>query len=91
MINKLKCSELEQWREIVFKIDIFQNEEKQYWIGNVIYVDQKAKTVCISYLEGYKSRVDVIPFKDCVAAYDRDGTMMEFDNIKGTSILLEAD
>lgn len=91
MTNKLKCSELEQGRGIVFKINIFQNEEKQYWTGNVIYVNQKSRTVCVSYLEGYKSRTDDIPFEDCIAAYDIDGTMMKFDNIQGTSIILIAD
>lgn len=89
-MNKyLKCSELEHGREIVFKVDPYHKGNKELFTGHVIYVNNK--TVCVSYLEGYKSRTDDIPFEDCVAAYDKDGEMMSFGDpccIRGNSVLL---
>lgn len=42
-------------------------------------------------MEGYKYRIGNIPYKDMIAAYDENGEMMSFENIKGKSILLTAE
>ena len=86
-----KCSELERNTQVVFKIysDIYK--EKIYEIGSVIYVLPTRRQVCVSYLEGYKSRTDNIPYEDMVACYDENGKEMSFDNIGGKSVLLLAE
>ena len=86
-----KCSELVRNTQVVFKIhsDIF--EKKIYEIGSVIYVLPSRRQVCVSYLEGYKARTDVISYDDMVACYDENGKEMSFDNIHGKSVLLLAE
>ena len=87
----MKCSELKKDRPVVFNLynDIYG--EKKPMDGTVIYVLPEKRTVCVSYLEGYKSMTADIPFEDMLAAYDKGGEMMKFDNIKGPSVLLTAE
>lgn len=87
----LKCSELKENAQVVFKIysDIFKR--KIYEIGSVIYVLPNSRKVCVCYLDGYKSRSENIPYEDMVACYDENGEMMSFNNIKGKSVLLAAE
>lgn len=84
----MKCSDLKQGRLVIFKLysDIFK--KKIPWDGNVIYVEPERKRVCVCYLDGYKSETEDIPYEDMLAAYDENGEMMTFDNIKVKSVLL---
>lgn len=94
MSKTMKCSELKPFQEIVFKVDPYHNGNKSYWTGNVILVNSKNKTICVSYLEGYKDRKDDIPFEDCIAVYDKNGENMKFGpngHIYGPSVLLTAE
>lgn len=83
-----KCTSLKSNEQVVFKIhsDIF--EKKIPMNGSVLSVYENAKKVCVSWLEGYKDRHDMIPFEDMLAVYNPDGEMMKFDNISGKSDLL---
>ena len=87
----LKCSELKENAQVVFKIysDIFKR--KIYETGSVIYLLPNRREVCVCYLDGYKSRSENIPYEDMVACYDENGEIMSFDNIKGESVLLAAE
>lgn len=87
----LKCSELKENAQVVFKIysDIFKRKICE--IGSVIYVLPNRREVCVCYLDGYKSRSENIPYEDMVACYDENGEMMSFNNIKGKSVLLAAE
>ena len=87
----LKCSELKENAQVVFKIysDIFKR--KIYETGSVIYVLPNRREACVCYLDGYKSRSENIPYEDMVACYDENGEMMSFNNIKGKSVLLAAE
>lgn len=87
----MKCSELENGREVVFKIYSDIHKRKVPECGTVIFVSKERKEVCVSYLEGYKDRHDNIPYEDMLAAYDENGKMMKFDNISGKSVLLIAE
>ena len=42
-------------------------------------------------MDGYKYLTEDIPYEDMIAAYDKDGEIMKFDNIKGPSVLLVAE
>lgn len=86
-----KCSSLKLNEIVVFKIynDIY--EEKRPMDGTVIDVEQERKIVWVSWLEGYKNRLDLIPFEDMLAVYNPEGEMMKFDNISGRSDILVAE
>lgn len=58
--------------------------------GTVLWVNEEKRIVMVSYLEGYKDRSDTILFEDMIAAYDKNGEMMNFGGIKGKSVLLTA-
>ena len=83
-----KCSSLKKNEQVVFRTysDIFGR--KIYETGSVIYVLPNSKTVAVSYLDGYRSATEDIPYEDMVACYDDTGNYMEFDNIKGRSVFL---
>lgn len=87
----MKCSEVKNGANVVFKVksDIFK--EKIHMDGNVIQNNKESKTMCICYLDGYQSRTETVPYEDMVAVGREDGDMMKFDNISGKSILLTAD
>lgn len=83
-----KCSSLQANEQVVFKIysDIYK--KKIPMDGNIISVHETAKNVCVSWLEGYKHRDDIISFEDMLAVHNPNGEMMKFDNISGKSDLL---
>lgn len=87
----MKCSELNNYRSVVFYIYSDSHSRKIPMSGNVVCVYKDRKEVCVSWLDGYKDRTDNIPYADMIAAYDADGEMMQFENIKGNSVLLTAD
>ena len=87
----LKCSELQKDRPVVFNIYNEIYGKKKPEIGSVIYVLPEKRAVCVSYLDGYKSMTEDIPYEDMLAAYDKDGEFMRFDNINGPSVLLVAE
>jgi hypothetical protein len=87
----LKCSDLQKNRPVVFNLFDEIYGEKRPMDGSVIYVLPEKRTVCVSYLDGYKSLTEDVPYEDMLAAYDKDGEMMKFDNIKGPSVLLVAE
>ena len=85
----MRCTDLKQNDQIVFKVysDIF--EKKIFETGTVVFVNDDSKTVCVSWLEGYKDRTDMVNFSDMVAKYDKTGEYMKFGNISGPSVLLD--
>ena len=85
----MKCSELKYGAEVVFRTYSNILKREYYEVGTVISVDSERKIVWISWLEGYKDRRNPIKFKDVVAVYHENGAFMEFENIRGESILLE--
>lgn len=87
----MKCSELTKDSQVVFKVDPYYQGNKQTFYGTVLWVNKDKRTVCVSYLEGYKYRSDDIPFEDMIAVYDESGEVMNFGGIKGPSILLIAE
>ena len=87
----LKCSELQKNRLVVFNIYDEIYKKKIPMDGSVIYVLPEKRTVCVCYLDGYHSRTEDIPYEDMLAAYNENGEMMKFDNIKGPSVLLVAE
>ena len=87
----MKCSELTKNRPVVFNLHNEIYGEKKPIDGTVVYVLHEKRTVCVSYLDGYKSMTEDIPYEDMLAAYDKNGEMMRFDNIKGPSVLLVAE
>lgn len=87
----MKCSELQENRPVVFKVDPYYQGNKQVFDGTVLWVNKEQKTVCVIYLDGYRSRSDDIPYEDMIAAYDENGEMMQFDCITGKSVLLTAE
>ena len=87
----MKCSELQKDRPVICKVWDVAHVKKYTTDGNVIYVAPEKHTVCVGYMDGYNYRTDDIPYEDMLAAYDKDGEMMKFDNIKGPSVLLVAE
>ena len=87
----LKCSELKKDRPVVCNVWDVAHVKKYPTDGNVIYVLPEKRTVCVGYMDGYHYRTDDVPYEDMLAAYDKDGEMMRFDNIKGPSVLLVAE
>lgn len=89
-IASLKCSDLTENSEVVFNIYSDIHKEKRPETGNVLGVNKNNRTVCVCWLEGYKSRMNFIPYEDMLAVADENGEMMRFDNISGKSIKLTA-
>lgn len=88
----MKCSELKPNDTVVFYVTAYSGGKEEVYDGNVIYVDNERKTVCVCYLEGYKSRSDIIPFEKMIAKADENGEEMFFGGwIRGKSVLLEAE
>lgn len=89
LIEKRKCSSLKNGEQVVFKIYSDILERKTPMDGTVIYV--KNNKVCVSYLYGYQSRTDDIPFEDMLAVYNPKGELMHFENIHWCSNKLIAE
>lgn len=87
----MKCSELTNGMQVVFKIYSEIYKRKIYECGTVSFVNKNRKEVYVSWLNGYKNSSDNIPYEDMIAVYDDHGEMMKFDNISGKSILLIAE
>lgn len=83
-----KCTSLKINEQVVFNIHSDLYGKKIPRDGSVISVFEKSKKICISWLEGYKDRHDLIPFEDMLAVYNPNGEIMRFDNIVGKSDLL---
>lgn len=80
-----KCTSLQSNEQVVFMIHSDIYRKKIPMDGSVISVYENTKKVCVSWLEGYKDRHDIIPFEDMLAVYNPNGEMMKFDNISGRS------
>lgn len=88
----MKCSELKPNDEVVFNVTVYAGDKEQVYDGSVIYINNDKKTVCVCYLDGYKSRTDDIPFEKMIAKADENGEEMLFGGwIRGKSVLLEAE
>jgi hypothetical protein len=87
----MKCSELTKGRPVVFNLNSDIYGKKVPMDGSVIYVLPEKRTVCVCYMDGYKSMTEDIPYEDMLATYDENGEMMKFDNIKGPSVPLVAE
>lgn len=80
-----ECGSLKENEQVVFNryCDILKKRVPE--TGSVISVNVERKTVCVSWLEGYKDRKDFVPFDDMLAVYNPEGEMMRFYNISGKS------
>lgn len=85
----MKHEELKQNDIVIFKryCDILEREDFQD--GSVIAVYSDINKIAISWLEGYKSRVDEVEYEKVIAKYDVNGKHMKFGVYSGNSILLE--
>jgi hypothetical protein len=86
----LKHEDLKQNDIVIFKryCDILEREDFQD--GSVIAVYPEIQKVAISWLEGYKSRVDEVEYIKVIAKYDPNGKSMKFGVFSGNSVLLES-
>lgn len=86
--TKRCCTSLKEYEPVVFLVysDIYKRKVPTE--GNVLYVDEQLKTVCVSWLEGYKDRKEDVPFSDMLAVYNPKGILMHFENIFGQSDVL---
>ena len=83
------CKDLRPDEEVVFLVYSRLFDRKVPVNGNVLSVDDTAKTVHVCYLEGYRSEAETVRYADMLAVFDPDGPFMKFDNIHGKSRLLE--
>ena len=83
---KRKCSSLMKDEIVLFNADVYHDNHVTMYDGNVVSVDEENSIVTIVYLEGYKSRVDNIPFRDMVAVYASDGPYKKYGPFSGPSI-----
>lgn len=87
MEKKRSIQSLKQGENVVFKVNPYGDREDTF-DGHVIYVDDEHKIVCVSYMYGYKSLSDDIPYSKMLAVYDEEGEYQRFDNVHGTGFLL---
>lgn len=85
----MKHSELKQNDLVLFYIysDILKRNYAE--IGTVIYVREDSKEVMISWLCGYRTMVDDVPFDKVIATIDDNEEYKEIDGIKGKFKLLQ--
>lgn len=86
----MKYIDLKENDLVLFKTysDILKRDYAE--VGNVIYIREDNKTIAISWLDGYQSRVDDIEFDKVIAKIDKDnGEYGEIDCIRGYFIMLE--
>ena len=83
-----KCTSLKAGEQVIFNIysDIFKRKKAEN--GSVVFVNKDTRTVCVSYMEGYKERHSDIPFGDMLAVHNPDAPVMKFENISGKSDML---
>ena len=82
------CTSLQYNEPVVFKIHSDIYGKKIPMDGTVISVHKNSNKVCVSWMEGYKERHNLVPFEDMLAVYNPNGEMMKFENISGKSDLL---
>lgn len=85
----MKHTQLKQEDLVIFLIKDDLSKEEVYEQGSVIKVYSHNKSIDILWLEGYRSRVDNVPFNKVIAKYDKNGEQMKFDVFSGPSVLLE--
>lgn len=83
-----KCSSLLANETVIFKIYSSIFKRKICETGNVCYVNKENKTVAVSWLRGYRSEADDIPFEDMVAVSNPNGEIMTFEVFTGKSDIL---
>ena len=83
---KRNVKTLQNGEQVVFNIYNNIYNKKIPEVGSV--VDVEDNRIWIRWLEGYRDRLDFIPFEDMIAVYDENGEMMEWTGIKGKSVLL---
>ena len=87
-MDNFKIKDLKRNDHVLFKFDPYQEGVEKYYSGHVINV--YGRFVSVSYLCGYKSLDDMIPYDNMIAKFDAEnGVEMEFDKITGKSVLLE--
>ena len=86
MGKKRKISSLQFGEEVIFKVDPYHEGKKGYEMGTV--VDVNDKTVSVSYLCGYKSFNDDIPYEDMIGVHDEEGEDLNIPGIRGKSARL---
>ena len=83
-----KCSSLKKNEIVVFNLFNLIYGEKKPMDGNVIFIDKDRESVCVAYLEGYRSETADISFEDMLGVYNPHGEYMKFGNICGKSDVL---
>ena len=83
---KRNVKTLQKGEQVVFNIYNNIYDKKIPEVGSVISVEPNG--VWIRWLEGYRDRLDFIPFEDMIAVYDENGEMMKWHGIEGKSVLL---
>lgn len=81
-----QISSLQPGEEVIFRVDPYHEGKKENEMGTVVSVNHD--TVSVSYLCGYKSFNDDIPFEDMIGVYDEDGVDLKIPGIKGPSAKL---
>lgn len=87
-MERRKVSELKQGDLVVFRIDAHGWGKKYSEYGHVYEVRKEEKKVDVHWLCGYQDRHDKIPFEDVLAVHDENGEWMDFDGVRGRSLLL---
>ncbi|WP_252251208.1 hypothetical protein [Clostridium sp. VAP52] len=86
----MKHEDLKSGDIVIFKRYSNTLEEETFQDGYVIGVYTERKEVSICWLEGYKSRSDLIKYENVVAKYDKNGEHMKFGIYSGNSVLLDS-
>lgn len=87
----MKISELKTGDEILFLMKDYYNKGQEiYEFGNIAHIEMDNKLVSVTYLEGYKSRSETIPFNKVIAKGDvENGISMKFEGVSGKGIFIE--
>lgn len=91
VIPEKRCSDIKPNESVVFLSysEIFKKNIPTD--GIVVFNRPERKTICVSYLEGYKDITAYVSYEDMIAVYDENGVDMKFENISGKSIMLTAE
>lgn len=86
----MKISELKTGDEILFLMKDYYNKGQEiYEFGNISYIDTEDKLVSVTYLEGYKSCSETIPFNKVIAKGDvENGVNMKFKGVSGKGVFI---
>lgn len=86
-----KCTSLQSGEKVVFwfvPAGYTYARGRRTMNGSVVFVDEKRRVVCVSYMEGYKERHEDVAFEDMLAVHNPYAPTMKFENISGRSDLL---